>query len=191
MKTIREESTAVEIYNEGLVVFLYDEANSTTIIETNPALLESFGGETDEALAELVKNGLLVAYELEQDDELAIEISIGPPLGPEELGQGRWHTPQRAPISIPSGKLCVEGYNNLRLSPDYDPSEDPGAVLDIPAGEYVLSLYRIDWEALAEAGFGGDIEEWGGPWQVIVFTEASEAETAGSPAPMLRFSTED
>ena len=135
-------------------MFLYDEANGKAIQKADPSLLEAFGDEdaADPKLAELANKGLLVAYELEQDDELSIEISVGDPLSEEELKKGRWHTAQRAPIHLPSGKLRIEGYSNFRLSPDYDPDEEPGAVVDVPPGDYVLSLYHTNWEALEEDG---------------------------------------
>jgi hypothetical protein len=63
MWMIREDSTAVEIHNEGLVVFLYDEANSKAIREARPMILEGFGSEADDALAELTGKGFLVVYE--------------------------------------------------------------------------------------------------------------------------------
>lgn len=187
MNTIRKDSTAVQVYNEGLVVFVYDEANSDAIKAAGPNIIEYFSDEPDDALQPLARDGLLVAYELEQDDELAIEVSVGSPLSPEELSRGRWLPVQRARLNAPSGRLRVEGYNNLRLSPDFDPAEDPGAVVDIPPGDYVLSLYRVDWEALEQAGLGEHIDEWGGPWHVIVLSETTEIQPPDSPAPMLRY----
>ena len=189
MKKIRAESKAVNVYNEGLVVFLYDEANGKAIQQADPSLLEGFSDEdaNDPKLVGLAKKGQLVAYELEQDDALSIEVASGAPLTDAELKTGRWHSVQRAPISLPSGKLCMEGYNNLRLSPDYDPDEDPGAVVKVPKGEYVLSLYRTDWDALERDGLWDDSKEWQGPAQVLVLTPAADAETVPDPAPMLRF----
>lgn len=186
---IRKGSTAVNVYNDGLVVFLYDEANSEAIQKADPTLLEGFGEDDakDPKLAGLASKGLLVAYELPQDDELSIEVSIGDPLTDEELKKGRWHTMRRAPIHLPSGKLCIEGYGNLRLSPDYDPDEEPGAVVDVPSGDYVLSLYHTDWDALENDGLWDDSKDWKGPGQVILLTPAADAEPVANPAPMLRF----
>ncbi len=189
MIQIRANSKPVQLHNEGLVVFLYDKANGKKIQHFDPHLLGGFSDRdaNDPRLAVLAKKGLLVAYELEQDDELAIEVATGAPLTDEELKAGRWHAVQRAPISLPSGKLCIEGYNNLRISPDYDPDEDPGAIVSVSAGDYVISLYRTDWNALEQDGLCDDNQEWKGPAQVLVLTPASEAETVASPEPMLRF----
>jgi len=189
MKKIRENSTAVNVYNDGLVVFLYDEANGKTIQKANPTLLEGFSDEdaADPKLADLASKGLLIAYELEQDDELSIEVSVGGPLTDKELEKDRWHAVQRAPIHLPSGKLHLEGYGNFLLSPDYDPDEEPGAVVDVPPGDYVLSLYRCNWEALEEDGLWDDEKEWEGPGQVITLTPAADVEPVADPAPMLRF----
>jgi hypothetical protein len=189
MKKIRKNSTAVNVYNDGLVVFLYDEANGKDIQTADPTLLEGFSDEdaADPKLADLATQGLLVAYELQQDDELSIEVAIGGPLTNQELKEGRWHTVQRAPIRLSSGKLCIEGYGNLRISPDYDPDEEPGAVVDVPPGDYVLSLYHTNWEALEEDGLWDDSKDWEGPNQVITLTPAAEAEPVADVAPMLRF----
>jgi len=189
MKKIRKNSTAVNVYNDGLVVFLYDEANGKEIQKADPTLLEAFSDEdaADPKLADLAKKGLLVAYELEQDDELSIEVSIGDPLSDGELKSGRWHTVQRAPIHLPSGKLHIEGYGNFRLSPDYDPDEEPGAVVKVPSGDYVLALYHLNWEALEEDGLWDDSKDWEGPQQVITLTPAADAQPVANPAPMLRF----
>ena len=45
MKKIRKDSTAVNVYNDGLVVFLYDEANDKAIQKADPTLLEAFSDE--------------------------------------------------------------------------------------------------------------------------------------------------
>ena len=189
MKKIRKDSKAVNVYNDGLVVFLYDQANGKAIQKANPSLLEAFSDEdaADPKLAELANKGLLVAYELEQDDELSIEVSVGDPLSDEELNNGRWHTVQRAPIHLPSGKLHIEGYGNFRLSPDYDPEEEPGAVVKVPSGDYVLSLYHLNWDALEKDGLWDDSKDWQGAGQVITLTPAADAEPVASPAPMLLF----
>jgi hypothetical protein len=193
MKKIRKDSTAVNVYNDGLVVFLYDEANSEAIQKANPTLLEAFSYENaaDPKLAGLANKGLLVAYELQQDDELSIEIAIGNPMTDEESQKSRWHAVKQAPIHLPSGKLCIEGYGNFRLSPDYDPDEEPGAVVKVPPGDYVLSLYHLDWERLGKDGLWNDEmeEDWEGAGQVIILTPAADAEPVANPAPMLTFSS--
>jgi len=189
MKKIRKESKAINAYNDGLVVFLYDEANGKEIQKADPSLLEAFSDEdaADPKLAVLAKKGLLVAYELEQDDELSIEVSVGKPLTDQEMESGRWHSVQRAPIHLPSGKLHIEGYGNFRLSPDYDPDEEPGAVVKVPSGDYLLSLYHTNWEALEEDGLWDDSKDWRGPVQVVTLTPAADAEPVANPAPMLHF----
>lgn len=189
MKKIRKDSTAVNVYNDGLVVFLYDKVNGKTIQKADPSLLEAFSDEdaADPKLVDLANKGLLVAYELEQDDELSIEVSVGKPLAEQELKSGRWHPVQRAPIHLPSGKLHIEGYGNFRLSPDYDPDEEPGAVLKVPPGDYVLSLYHTNWEALEEDGLWDDSKDWQGPQQMITLTPSTEAQLVANPEPMLHF----
>ncbi len=188
MIKIRKKSKAVCVYNEGLVVFIYDKANGKIIQKADPSILEGFSDADaeDPRLVELSSKGMLVVYELDQDDELSIEVTVGSPLTEEELSNGRWHPVQKALISAPSGKVCIEGYCNLRLSPDFDPDEEPGAVVKVPKGDYVLSLYRINWVSLEEDGILDDSMDWEGPNQVIVFTPVSEAEKIPQVVSMLR-----
>jgi hypothetical protein len=135
---------------------------------------------------------LLALYELQQDDELAVEVAFGAPLSADEIAASGWSflPVLRARLSLPSGKLAIEGYNNLRLSDDFDPDEEPGAVLDVPAGDYVLTLYQLDVladendnEDEEDEAFEGDEndededgDEPSMPGQIVVLTPSSAAE---------------
>lgn len=145
MKLLRESSQPIEAYNDGLIVFLYDDANSTEIQAADPTILEGFGEEDakDPQLAALAKSGTLVAFELEQDDELSIELAVGDPLSDEELANGHWLKPQQALLHLPSGDLRIEGYNNLQFD-EFAEDEEPAPRVSIPAGDYQLTLYRRD-----------------------------------------------
>lgn len=175
MKPLRPDSTPVDFYNDGLIVFLYDDANLERLTSAGTDVFdEGMPDDPDDAFAELVREGAVVAFELEQDDEPAIEVSVGPPLTDDELARGRWWPPQRTLLSLPSGTLMIESYNNLRASSYVDDDEEPGGRIDLAPGDYLLTLYRLDWQALEEAGLGDDLESWGGPWHVVTLTSWDE-----------------
>ncbi|KAI9129278.1 hypothetical protein [Acaryochloris sp. CCMEE 5410] len=146
MQKIRPDSLTAGFYNDGLVLFFYDDQSQESIRAISPSILEGYGNsDINSELFEVTKKGLLVVYGLQQDDEITIELSVGEPLSnAEEKAFGTCLPVQRAYLNLPSGKLAIESYNNLRLSLDFDPDEEPGALFTIPAGEYVLSIYSLD-----------------------------------------------
>jgi len=133
-------------------------------------------------LARLASEGRWVVYELQQDDPIVVDLCIGDPLNEAEIQQGRLQPPQRSPICLPSGTLCIEGYASLQCSPDRDPGK-VGGTIEVPAGDYVLSLYRTDWDALDREGAS---EHWKGPHELIVLTPACDVEGVSNPAAILR-----
>ena len=66
-----------------------------------------------------------------------------------------------------------------------DGSEEPGRV-DVPTGEYALSLYRLNWSELEADGLWSEGDEWSGPKEVIVLTPAAEAKPVKGTKPLLR-----
>lgn len=182
MQTIRPDSLTAQFYNDGLVIFLYDDHSQTAIKAINPSILEGYGKEDiNPELFEVAEKGLLVAYELRQDDEMALELSIGDPLSEQECAAlGSCLPVQRAYLNLPSGKLAIEGYGNLRLSPDFDPDEEPGALLDVPPGEYIVSIYSVDEDTQEE-----EIEETSEPNYLFVLTPLSQAEPLPERHPLL------
>jgi hypothetical protein len=171
MKPLRPDSVLIDPYNDGLLIFLYDDANLDRLISAGTDVFdEGMADDPDDAFVDLVRDGAIVTFELEQDDDPAIEVSVGPPLNDEELALGRWWPAQNAAISLPSGTLMIESYNSLRASSYVDGDEEPGGRVNLAPGDYLLTLYRLDWQALEEAGLGDDLESWGGPWHVITLT---------------------
>ena len=180
---IRKSSKRARGYNDGLVVFLYDPSFSETIETQNPELLGGFAGNAslrDETLLGLARAGQLVAYEKLQDDELDIEIAVGEHLTAAEQKRAPWAgKPQRAFISLPSGKLRVESYNSLSLT-DEEPMEK-GTTVKVPPGDYLLTLYRVDGARLAS-------EEWKkvkASDELVILTPLEPGEDIGSIAAML------
>lgn len=184
---IRPGAVRVDVYNEGLLVFLLDESHLATI-EASGADLESGYAEEDadidKPLKKLAKEGVLVAYELIQDDAVTAEVVVGPPLTKAELALARWHKPQIARLKLPSGVLRIDSANTLPLFDD--PDEEPGRV-SVPPGDYVLSLYRLHWDKLKEDGLLVDGEEWTGPQEVYVLTPVAETKPIKGAKPLLRF----
>jgi len=80
---IRKGATRAELYNEGLLVYLYDEKNRQTLIEQNAyeMLHTSLRGDAKKTLAPLSNSHVVVAYELRQDDSIRAEVIVGEPLG--------------------------------------------------------------------------------------------------------------
>src|SRR5687768_11199167 len=107
---VRSDATAVEIYNEGLCVYLYDETQAEEI----KRLIASgkYGAtKSDETFhanlsvskfgKHIAQYGLALSYELQQDDEISLEIAVGDALSEEELSVARWLDPQTAYLHIP------------------------------------------------------------------------------------------
>ncbi len=166
---LRPGGHRLTVFNSGLEVWLYDEANLQRIRSGNRAGLPS--GMPDR-FAELTHEGLIVGYSLLQDDGLDVECHVGAPLTAAELVNGRWLEPQTAFLRLPSGRLCLESNDASRVG-NAEPTET-GAVAAVPPGDYRLTLLRADYEALSREGI-----EWHGPQEVIVLTPGG---TAGDAA---------
>ncbi|MGH8120436.1 MAG: hypothetical protein ACRESK_07470 [Gammaproteobacteria bacterium] len=124
---------------------------------------DSGSGGMPGGFEKLTQQGMIVGYSLMQDDELDIEVHVGDPFTDSELAIARWLDPQHALLQLPSGRLCVESNDASRVGPE-EPT-DKGAQVDLPAGDYMLTLYRIDYEALSREKL-----DWRGPQEVIVLT---------------------
>ncbi|MBE9158848.1 hypothetical protein IQ265_18695 [Nodosilinea sp. LEGE 06152] len=181
MKTVRPDSQTAQFYNDGLVIFLYYNQSQAAIKAVSPSILGGYGNSDINAeLFEVTEKGLLVAHELRQDDEIALEVAIGNPLSEQERKAVEIYPPvQRAYLNLPSGKLAIEGYGNLRLSPDFDPNEEPGALLDVPPGEYIVSIHNI--AGCTEEELKGVSQ----PNYLFVLTPLSQAEPLPERKPLL------
>lgn len=186
---IRPGSKTVTVYNEALLVYLWDESYLSAL-EASEADFESGyaddDAQVDKHLKKLAKDGVLIAYELSQDDQVTVEIVIGAPLTKRELLTARWHKPQTARLSLPSGVFRIDTANTFPMNePDED--EEPGRVV-VPPGDYALSLYRLDWDQLEADGLWSEGDAWTGPQEVIVLSPAAEAKPAKGTKPLLRLS---
>lgn len=165
-KVLRKGGTRLGIRSSGRELWLYDEAHRTAIREAGPGM----GGAPGE-IPGLMRAGTLLGVSLPQDDDLDLEIHVGKPLSEAELAAARWLEPQTAFLRVPSGTLCVESNDASRIGPE-TPAEK-GARVEVPPGDYRVTLYRIDGEAL----FREQII-WEGPAEVFVLTPGGTAADA-------------
>jgi len=159
----------VQVPNSGLEVWLYDAGNQGSIVESG--ILDPI--VDDGALAPLFRAGTLAAYSLRQDDALHIGIVVGDPLTDDELAVAGWLEPQTAYLSLPTGVLRIESSDTAPILPEG--GSDEGARLTVPAGDYRLTLYRIDHEALDREG-----RSWPGPFEIVVLTPGGGAADAAT-----------
>lgn len=173
---IRPGARRLGVYNEATLVYLFDEAHLQLLKDSGADFQEGFAedeAEADKRLRRLARDGMYVAYELQQDDEVDVEVVVGPPLTKKELAAARWLKPQKAFLKLPSGRLRIDTANTLPIH-DAEQEDEPGRAT-IPPGDYVLTLYRIDWNELKNDGLVSDGRPWHGPQEVIVLTPSAEA----------------
>lgn len=189
---IRPSATPVHVYNEGLCVYLHDEGNTEVLRKMlgggkypGCTSQENFFANLSQPKfsKDVAAKGLAVAYTLEQDDEISAEVGVGPPLDEQELSVGRWLEPQYARLSLPTGRLRIDSPNTMPLDPDE--KQDPGHIVEVPPGDYLLTLYRIDWDELPRAG----LKKYKGPQEFILLTPLKDAKKikAKPAGPILEF----
>jgi hypothetical protein len=164
--TVRTGGARLSLRNSGREVWLYDDANRAAIRAAGPGM-----GGAPARIPELTRAGLLLGVSLQQDDDLEVEVIVGAPLTSSELAAARWLEPQTALLRLPSGKLSVEPNDSSRIGPE--PPTEKGGVVAVPPGDYRVTLYRIDHEALFREGL-----TWKGPGEVVVFTPGGTAADA-------------
>lgn len=173
VKRLREGTEQVWVYNSSGLVFLYDEGNADAIAAAAPFILEGFRGEADlvdPVLCKLARNGLLLAYELYQDDEILLEVSIGgPALDPVESGGAKYLGPKLAHLELPTGRMHVASHDTIRIG-GREPG-DPDAVLEVPPGSYAVSITWLDRNSA-----GNDVDGAKFPSEFIALTPARKSE---------------
>lgn len=167
---IRPNGRRLHVFNSGLEVWLYDDANRDAIRSTAP---DSASGGMPGAFADLTRAGQVVGYGLHQDDELDVEVHVGKPFTEAELAVARWLAPQTAWLRLPSGRLCVESNDASRIGEE-EPT-DQGAHVDVPPGDYRLTLLRVDHEALSREKL-----QWTGPQEVILLSPGGKKSDAAT-----------
>jgi len=170
---MRKGMQIVDVENEGPLVFLYDPANTAAIEKSKAAILNGYapGAADDQALKALFADSMIAIYELPQDDPIRVGVVTGEPLDAKEKKAAKWRKPQTVRLKLPSGKLRVDSYSTL--------ADEKGSVLEVPAGEYELTLHRVDLAAMAGQAYEG-------PNEVITLTLAKGAAKKSS-AGLLEF----
>ncbi|HEU0005563.1 MAG TPA: hypothetical protein VFS12_06170, partial [Terriglobia bacterium] len=167
--SVRDGGIRLQVPNSGLEVWLYDDANREMI----RGVPVSGSGGMPAKFDELTQQGLIVGYSLAQDDDLDIAVYVGDPLIESELSAARWLEPQHAFLRLPSGRLCVESNDASRVGSE-EPTETGGRV-ELPGGDYRVTLYRSDYEALDRERLS-----WNGPQEVIVLTPGGSTADAAT-----------
>lgn len=178
------------VFSSGCEVWVYDNSYLEKIHESGFWVDEI----DEEKMKPIVKDGLLVAYELFQDDSIEVDVYVGEQLNKDELNFEFWFEPQEAFIRIPSGKLCIETNDTCRLCienfEDFDPSdidnEDRGAIIDVPSGDYILTLYRQKYDKIYKSGL-----EYKGPEDIIILTKSERAKPFENPDPFIKYDWSD
>lgn len=143
---VRQDSTVVRVYNDGLTGLLYDRSEEAALREEAPAVLYGCGSDLheDEATVSALRSGRLLVYGMHDDNSIAMEVVVGAPLSGTELPEGQWLQDGPGHLHLPSGGLCIHSYNSLPIG-DFEPEScDPGAFVNVPPGHYHVRLYRKD-----------------------------------------------
>ncbi len=168
----RAGGTRISVFNSGLEVWLYDDANLAAIRAMATAEDPGAGGMPG-GFESATRRGLVVGYSLYQDDGLDIEVHVGTPFSATELEAGRWLAPQHALLRLPSGALRIESNDASRLGPE--PPTDQGVTVAVPPGDYRLTLLRVDHEALDREGIA-----WTGAQEYVILTPGGTAQDAAT-----------
>ncbi len=148
---IREGAQPVRVYNDGVVVFLYDAGRAEDIGQSAPEILEGLGLDAleDPRLSALFARRSLVISLLRGDGGIDMEVVVGRKLTPKERSVGTWQVSKSVVLDLPTGLLEVHSYNSLPIG-GIDPDE--GASVRVPKGTYTVTLYRKDWDREEAAG---------------------------------------
>jgi len=150
----------VDVYNEGLVVYLFDRSHE------QPLGSRLHNGIPAAGIADKTLRGLLVAFELDQDDGIHACIIVGSALTKKELSAARWLPVQKSFLRLPTGQLLVHSANTLACS---NPTHPPACV-EVSPGDYRVALHRLDWSEMRNDGILGEDgeDDWEGPEFLIV-----------------------
>jgi len=162
----RKSLTRHQIYNDGLLVYLYDPANSEVILESLPK--DDDYPLDEQNLGNAVRAGLIVLIQLTQDDALDIEVGHGRPLTKKEKAGFEWLPIEQAHLMLPSGVLRIDSANSLALIPEE--ADEDGAEYMCKPGQYRVSIDRVGFNQPGEEG------EFDHPTHVFTLKSVSQKE---------------
>ena len=176
---IRPGAIRAEVDNSGRVAYLYDEASIAKIRPVIEDLIRKHGDFASHAgFRRLGAAAAIVAYGLEQDDAIDVELVVGPPLTDAELAVARWLTPQRASLELPSGRILLDSGDSLRAAfPEQ--ATDEGATIVVPPGTYEVTLHRMHGDQMDADGLPRDRRR--GRFDVVVLTPRVGAPAGRTP----------
>jgi hypothetical protein len=172
----RKGTHLIEGHTEGLAVFLYDAGRLDELRRDGIAAFvdATAGRDPDDAdrrrLDDIARRGLVVEYELQGDGPVRVEVAVGSPLTTAERKGGRWLKDQTALLTLPTGRLCLD-WGDVEEELGVAPSH-----LEVPPGDYVLTLHRRD--PAAGSGDGAD---------VLTLSRPGEQAPPAEPTPFLSF----
>jgi len=185
-ESVRPGAPRLQVYNEGLVAFLYDPAHEAEIVQALAAaqaeLWDDEAGPKDKTLKALAEKKLIVAWELRQDDALDVELAVGEPPTSTEKRAVPMLKPQPSVLRVVSGRVALHSPNT---APFTDPTDDSPAFADVPSGEYVVHVAHIDEDELARRL--GEDAEWNGPVQFVTLTPIEGAKPPKKVWPYLPY----
>src|SRR5690242_4560318 len=85
---LRADAQRAQVYNDGLAVYLYDLSFRDELKKENAweKVNEAFEADKPEKeLKQFLSSKRLVAYELQQDDSVILDVCVGVPLTKDEL----------------------------------------------------------------------------------------------------------
>jgi hypothetical protein len=166
----------VAIFNSGLEVWLYDKSFGDALKSSGAFEEDADNDAFEKAMQGFVRDGRIMAYRLVEDSGVDIVIAVREPLTEAELGATPFLAPQRAFLRLPSGCLVIESNDSLTIR--QSKPTDAGAEVQVPPGDYLATLYRVDTDAAKELG-----NEWQGPSEIITLTCGDDARPVdGQPA---------
>jgi hypothetical protein len=158
---LRDGEQRIRLINTGHLVWLFDDSHRELIQRSGALNFGSPGAEI--RFRAVAKDGVLLGYALERDDDLDVSVIVGQPLRDEELAGARWHEPQHGWLRLPSGVFRINS-NDTVLAEIWN-AGDHGVRVEVMPGNYIVSLYRVNRVAMAREG-----RLWHGPQEVIVLT---------------------
>ncbi|MCP4872711.1 MAG: HEAT repeat domain-containing protein [Proteobacteria bacterium] len=87
-------------------------------------------------------------WELFQDDDVSLEVIVGPPLARNETGDVTFDVDKPVLLRVPSGQLAVDSVESLEGGPG-------AAVVPVPPGDWAATLQRVLPESFGDIPSGG------------------------------------
>ena len=141
------KSCRVSIVNGGLIVFVYDVGYAATIAKSGAAILEGYEPSvvSEAEFVKLGRQGMLLAYELSQDDDIELDVIVSAALtNKQRKDVDSFEATELAWLHSPTGHLQIDGYNTLRAGPDI--AREQGGNLRVSPSHYSVCLYRSPGE---------------------------------------------